>query len=558
MSEVFMVQTTISARLLLATTLSCALALAGCAASDVGSEAAGAGGGGFGGADGTSGGAFMDAGAGGGGAGEAPGADDDSGEPPLPPENEKEVDFGAPEGSPNFVFIPVRESDTVVRISGSTLDVALVEVGDRPTVLRAVPGLDAAVVMNAGSDDVSIITSSEAEDTVAFVPVLPHCNAIAVDPSGKVAIAWYDHERAAADDPVGSFQAVSVVRLDEAQDEALTVSVGFRPSQVEFVGDGSRALIVTDDGVSILELGSVQDGDIVVPVPVSPDPLDKPTEREVQITPDATWAIIRASNVTGLRAVHLDSQTIVDIPMSVTPTDLDLLPDGSAALAVLREDAAVAIVDLPSALTDTLVAETISTGGLIAGLARLTDDGSTALLYTSVEGIEQVASLDLNTRKIKPVLLRKTVDFVVLPEGSRRAILVHKAAPGPGYNDDATEAFVDDSFGYTLYDLDTGFTKLVLTPFAIGEIATAAPPTDAWLLLADPAGVEHSVEHVSLQSFLTSRIALGSEPEHARFLELAGKVAITQDHPSGRVTFIDADDGTAKTVTGYELNGLVK
>jgi hypothetical protein len=35
-------------------------------------------------------------------------------------------------------------------------------------------------------------------------------------------------------------------------------------------------------------------------------------------------------------------------------------------------------------------------------------------------------------------------------------------------------------------------------------------------------------------------------------------VAVAQDHPSGRTTFVPVAGGEPKTVTGYELNGLVK
>jgi hypothetical protein len=33
---------------------------------------------------------------------------------------------------------------------------------------------------------------------------------------------------------------------------------------------------------------------------------------------------------------------------------------------------------------------------------------------------------------------------------------------------------------------------------------------------------------------------------------------VTQTHPTGRITFIGSKTGEAKTVTGYELNALVK
>ena len=530
------------------------LALGGCAAGDDAGTAGGGAGFGFG-ESGTA----TDAGVHGGTAG----TDAGSAVADLPPEQEKEIDFGAPEGSPNFVFVPVKGADEVVKVSGKTLKVTLVEVGDRPTLLKVVPGQDKVVVLNSGSDDVSVLTSTETSDVVRSEAVLPHGNALSLDATGQWAAVFYDHARAQDGDPVGSFQAISLVRVGAGQTGSLRVSVGFRPRAVHFTVDGKQALVVTDDGVSVISLATVADGDVVPAVAISDNPFAKPKEREVQTTPNGRWAVIRQSDLKGLVAVHLPSQQLVQIPLTSEPTDLDLSPDGSQIIAVLRASAEVAIVALPASATKTLAAQIISVKPLTAGLARITSDGKTALLYTSVAGIEQVATLDLTTHAVKPVALRKTVDYVYLPDGGRTAVLVHKPAKGPLYDNDSTEAFVDDSQGYTLFDLDTGFTKLVLTPVAPKEIVTSAltaggKPEKAWLLLPDPKGLAHEVQEAQLSTLLTTSHPLGSRPQFARWLQSAGVLAVTQQHPSGRISFIDTQTGTAKTVTGYELNGLVK
>lgn len=475
----------------------------------------------------------------------------------LPPEKEKQPDFGAPESSPNFVYIPATEADRIVKISGTTLKVTLVEVGDRPRVLKVVPGQDAVVAINGGSDDVAILRSTDTTDDVQFLPVLPHCNALAMDPTGHYAIVWFDFNQLQPGEPIGDASTVSVLRLNPGQDVALSVSIGYRPSAVQFTPDGKKALIVTSDGVSVMELATLKDGDVAPTVAVSTSPLDKPLDRAVLTTPDAKWAVVRQGGKQGLSFVHLPTQWVTEVTLDSVPTDLDLLPDGSAALAVLRDSKQVAFVPLPAEPTAP-TAQVVSVGALTAGLARISDDGKTALLYTSVAGIEQAATLNLLTLQVKPVLLRKTVDYVFLPPGSRKAILVHKPADGPGSKDDPVEALVDKSEGYTLFDLDTGFSKLVLTAVRLSEIATSKQPDKAWLLLPDPAGLQHAAQAVDLASFLTKDTQLGSKPEHVRDLPKAGVVAVTQAHPSGRITFVAVKTGEAKTVTGYELNALVK
>jgi hypothetical protein len=474
----------------------------------------------------------------------------------LPPEKEVETEFGAPDGSPNFVFIPDPTGDRVVRIHGATQKVTLVEVGDRPTLLRAVPGRDAAVVLNAGSNDLSVISASEKGDTVATSPMVAHSNALLVSPDGKFAAAWFDKARQKAGEPDGQMQAVTLVTLSEPP-QSLTLSVGFRIRSVQFAQDGSRAVVVTDDGVSVALLGSVKDGQIVAPVAISPDPLANPKEREVQTTPDATWALVRQSGLQGLYAVHLASGEIATVPTPATPTDLDLLPGSTGGLAVLRDENAVAFVTLPANATDFVAPEIVPIGDWYPGLAQLSADGKTAVLYTTVAGTEKVAALDLVTRKVKPVLLKKTVQAVVPALGARKVLLLHAADPATKA-DDPVEKQVDASQGYTLYDLDTGYTKLVLTPVKPSALVQAAQPPRAWLLLPDQPGAVHQVQRADFASFLTQEVTLGSRPTHATLLEKAAMVAIAQDHPSGRITFVPVAGGEPKTVTGYELNGLVK
>ncbi len=491
--------------------------------------------------------------------GDSSAADDASGgtdsyqKPDLPPEKEKNYDFGAPEGSPNFVYIPAAGTDNLVKISGASLQVTLVEVGDRPIVAKTVPGHDAVLVINAGSDDVAYVRSSATGDTIDFLAMTPHANTLVVAPDGNSAIAFYDHDHPIAGEPAGSLQDVTLFRLGD-KPEVAHLAVGFHPTGVSFRADGSQAFVVTDDGVCVIAPATAKDGDIVPPVALSKNPLDKPVNREVLVTPDGVWAIVRQDGLSGLNAVHLPSKKFATTTLSAVPTDLDVLPDGSAALAIIRDTGEVAIVALPKDPTEVLETTVLSTGTLIAGLAQITDDGKTALLYTTAAGIEQAATLDFATKTISPVLLRKTVDFVVLVPGTRKAILVHLPAQGPNY-DDATEKFVDDSEGITLYDLDTGYAKLVLTPVRPTGIASLANPPLSWLLLPDPANLDHGVLRANLTQFQTDIIPLGSPPEYARVLESAQVVAVTQTHPSGRVTFLPVGAGAAKTVTGYELNG---
>lgn len=477
----------------------------------------------------------------------------------LPPEKEQPEDYGAPEGTGSYVYIPSTSNDQVVRISGQSLQVRLTEVGSQPIVLAVVPAEDAAVVLNAGSDDVSIIRSTEAGDEVTTVPVLPHCNRLLVAPNGQFALAWYDIARQKTNDIPGSLQAVSLIRLAKGSESSATVSTGYQVGDVRFDDAGKQALVVTRDGLSVVTLATAQDGDIAVPVPLGPN-LPAGVEREVQTTSDGQWAVVRDGNAAELRLVHVVSGLQARTLLPTTPTDLDLVPGKNQAVAVLRESGQVALVSLPTAATEgTVDAQLADMGGLTAGLARLTSDGQTALLYTSIGGVEEVGVLDLLTGSVQRVAVRKVVDNVVILPGSRKALLLHRPAQGPGYSDPA-EQLVDDAEGYSVLDLDSGFAKLVLTPVRPGEIAGSGLSGDnsakAWLLL--PGGTSHAVQSLGLKNLLTKDHELGSKPKYIRWLPQAGVLAVIQEHPSGRVTFLNAETGAAKTVTGFQLGGLLQ
>ena len=108
----------------------------------------------------------------------------------TPIEKEPEADFGAPEGSPNYVYIPAAGTDRIVRVSGASLKVSLIEVSSQPTVLQVIPGVDAAVALHRGADEAAVIRSSEAADQVVLLPVLAHCNALALAPNGLHGVVW--------------------------------------------------------------------------------------------------------------------------------------------------------------------------------------------------------------------------------------------------------------------------------------------------------------------------------------------------------------------------------
>jgi hypothetical protein len=58
----------------------------------------------------------------------------------------------------------------------------------------------------------------------------------------------------------------------------------------------------------------------------------------------------------------------------------------------------------------------------------------------------------------------------------------------------------------------------------------------------------------NLETFATSTTRLAGVPEGLGVVSSERQVFISQRHPQGRMTFIDVDDESRQTVTGYQLN----
>src|SRR5438045_2849830 len=77
---------------------------------------------------------------------------------------------------------------------------------------------------------------------------------------------------------------VAVVALARGQEKAVALTVGFRPRAVAFDAAGARAYVITQDGVSVIDLAATTlDAPHLVPPIAVADPSISPDDLEVQI-----------------------------------------------------------------------------------------------------------------------------------------------------------------------------------------------------------------------------------------------------------------------------------
>ncbi len=61
-----------------------------------------------------------------------------------------------------------------------------------------------------------------------------------------------------------------------------------------------------------------------------------------------------------------------------------------------------------------------------------------------------------------------------------------------------------------------------------------------------------------MKSFIVYNYPLTSFPNDIGYLADYNLVYVSQEHPEGRITFIDPVDKTSRTLTGFELNSRIR
>jgi hypothetical protein len=377
------------------------------------------------------------------------------------------------------------------------------------------------------------------------------------------------------------------------------MSVGFRPSAVHLADDGSRAFVVTEDGVSILDFAEIEaeGSTTALPVPVSGS-LDKKA-LDVSITPDGRHALAREQEGGVLRLVNLEtgaaeeldlaplvassmaagaggsggadggsgnvggggttsssggsggSASVLALPLEVG--DVDLSPSGEFALAVVRSHSLVLTIPVPEGFSDSSQVEAVPVAAGVIGSVTLSADGRYALLYTTVrETDEWLTILDLQTGELKTVDLRKSVQGVAMAPDGSTALVVHQELPGDPALAGDEELELDRSHASSVVELQSGFAKLQVTESEVMAFTLVVDAAAWFLLLQQP----WEAPRVQLDSFVVDRVTLASKPVAIGVVPESEKVFVGQEHPDGRITFVNWNNLETTSVTGFELDRI--
>jgi DNA-binding beta-propeller fold protein YncE len=458
--------------------------------------------------------------------------------------------LSAPVATRRYVYVAMPAASALARIDGALEAAETVAAGAQPWVVAAIPGSDAAVALDRALPAATIVRPVGDTDQRVTLRTWPRLNVISVAPSGRFAVAWFDLALAIQQGTVTAsssldglaLQAVTVLSLTAGAERALDVSVGFRPRAVGFDAAGTRAFVVTDDGISAIDLAAP--AGVAAPLSVG----DDASAPEVLVTSDGAYAISRLAGRAELRVLALAGGARAVVSLPAEATDVDLSPDGRHAYAVLRDTSQLAVVDVAAATV-----ELVDLDGEQVGSATLDATGGRAVLYTNAAQVERVTVIDLGGAPWPRTTytLRKGVRTAAFAPDGGTILVLH--APRADADPGSVDGVIDRGFGYSLIDLATGFIALTPTPVDPGPFAFTPDGRQAYVLLAGAA----RAQVVDLATFVVDDLALLSTPEAVGVLPDAGVAWISQHHPLGRVSFVDLQTRAVRTLTGFSLDAHV-
>jgi hypothetical protein len=476
----------------------------------------------------------------------------------VPPEMEVEVRFEPPAVGASVLYATNAGAGRVAVIHASDFSIETVGVGANPLPAVAAPGRDIALSLDRGSSTVSILRSSATTTTVTPVPIDHDANSVAFDPTGSFAVIFEGPQTGLTRH---NFQDASVLVLAEGAERIVRIVVGYGPSRVEFDPAGARAFVVTEDGVSIVDLAGLPAlGPVRAPL-LGFDTLAR--IGETLLTPDGNFALARFGT-SEIRQLDLRDGSIVvadlatlapDEPIEIT--DLDVLPNGTELVTVVRSHGAVVRMPIGASFADSTAWTLLDMSMQPVGSLAFAPAGDLFVSYTTNPAVEAIAIVDVTGGEVRTVALRKSVRALAISPDGLFALVLHHAVPSSGSDEDA---LVDRSEGYSLVDLTTGFARLALVDAAPAADAFVLDPVSGQLFLAlrDDARAVHELQVVDLAAFSVDRVPLVAPPTTVGIFPALGRAFVGQEANGGRVSFYLWGSRETHTVAGFELAARIR
>jgi DNA-binding beta-propeller fold protein YncE len=469
------------------------------------------------------------------------------------PEQELDARALSPAATDIYVFVANPDRNTVTRVHVFSHAVDTTDVGSNPTAVMTTPDYATAVVFNEDDDTVSIIDAVSMEQDV--VEVRPNFNTMVMSHDGVWVALWYLSTLDEGDvggDGVQSFNEVSFVNV--ATGEHHPMAVGPNPSQVIFTKDDAIGLVVSDESLAVVDMSA----ETLLPemVTIADDLLNPPIAEEVVLSPDGSYAFVRQFGETTVALVDLYSHDVSRIEAGGNPTDLDLTPDGSAAVIVARDARELWIYDALDPHSAPQVVDTPTS--LVVGSIQFDPTGTRAALYSTAANEAIYASWDMGTNEIQVRPLEKPIDSVSIAPSGETMLIFHGNENAEGAS--SSSPFYN-AYAMTMIDLLDFRSTAVLMDADSNGYAHSSNGNFGFFIMED----EPYLIMLDYASLLPYPYELKSEPIYVGVLpDLDMNDAdepptwVSQEHDLGRISFFDPDDESLETITGFELNSEIE
>lgn len=486
---------------------------------------------------------------------------------PDAPEMELEESFRAPVVAGEYLWSANPESNKVARVNAKTLDIDVLEGGHEPTFLAALPeGATAggALCLNVRSQDASVFVTQTGSEVASHtrVTVQPGASAWAVGSSGKFAIAW----SRASDNLLNAgdgYQDLTVLSLAEDSVETTMLSVGFRPSRVMINDAETHAYVVSEPGISVINLldGVAIERELFLPE------VEDLTTRDVSITPDGSLALVRLMGSSEILLVNTATNERKAVVLPTEVTDLDLSEDGTLAVAVMRggemidlgaggeggapnepvtAESLIALLPVATIFEQPDEFDLVATDEIV-GSAVVASDASQVLLFTNANPNDHLTILSTTDQSVRVLDLKAPVRAAFLSEDGAYGVALMQVPSGSNRGGAFALIPVAKALAHHISGTDTPPEFVSISAEAGRVLVTTAAK-------ADKSAATYFGRFPGLQ---VDRIDLPSRPLASGIVPAANQGFVAQEHVEGRVTFIDLETGSEKTVTGYELSSKV-
>ena len=496
------------------------------------------------------------------GGGNGSGGREDSGDPTV-------LELSRPAVTRDFVVVANKNQGALTKIqsSGSLSKVTSVEIGGRPTEVFAVGDTNRIVAFGRGEGSFAVVDLGEGgeTDSVRRLPVLDNCNQITVSPDGLHAVLWYDNAAARAGETMGPLSEVALLDLSASAAAPVTIGVGVNVRQVSFAADGSRAVVVSDDGASVLEIADITSNRSIPPIQLSDDGVTGQlgADRDVFVTEAADYAVVRRAGIDGLGIVNLETGDVRTVATGERLTDIELLGPSRELALLSPSRSAVGFVGLEAAGLGSgegsgdgvdWVALPAGTAGFLVPSA----DGARVFATGGDVGDNLLASISVDTHAVASFNLRKNTRSLLNSSNGRYLLVVHGRAAGRPVAGEPEEELVAKSSAVSVVDLEQGTAKLILLPADPGAVALNRDESQVLFTVSDESLGVRSARWIAFDSFAVQSVDFTRQPTDVGALPGSDWMFVTQSHPQGRISFLNLSTGAMREVTGFSLNAFIE